>query len=157
MFLPVLRKRHFFRRCCRFHRRSFRGIRTQRQYTLSHKENVAVLLSVECEVLVAESDVVIPLQMLSHLLGIINRRDSLVEGDALLLGQSDTDLNSRELDNENETVKSNPVGLFGNAVDRDGSFLHIIRLTNSVGKAMRVVLDETGTRTRHIENKINIS
>ena len=116
-----------------------------------------MLLSVECEVLVAESDVVIPLKMLSHLLGIINRRDSLVEGDAFLLGQSDTDLNSRELDNENETVKSNPVGLFGNAVDRDGSFLHIIRLTNSVGEAMRVVLDETGTRTRHIENKINIS
>lgn len=58
-----------------------------------------MLLSVEREVLVAESDVVVALQMLSDRSGVLDRRDGLVERDALLLGKSDADLDCRELGN----------------------------------------------------------
>lgn len=99
MLLQVLRKRHLLRLRRRQHRRRLRGIGTERQHALADEEDVAVLLSVEREVLVAESDVVVPLQMLSDRSGVLDRRDGLVERDALLLGKSDADLDGRELDN----------------------------------------------------------
>lgn len=58
-----------------------------------------MLLSVERKVLVAESDVVVPLQMLGDRLRVVDRGNGLVERDALLLGKSDADLNSGELEN----------------------------------------------------------
>ena len=155
MFLQVLHERHFLRRWRR-HRRGFGRIGTQRQHSLAHKEDIAVLLSVESEVLIAESDVVIPLQMLSHRLRVVDRGNGLVERDALLLGQGDADLNSGKLDDKRRTKNTYPIGLFRNTMNRNRCFFHIIRFTNSVGETMGIVLDEARARARHVENKINI-
>lgn len=156
MLLHILRKRHLLRLRSRQHRRRLCGIGTERQHALADEEDIAVLLSVERKVLVAESDVVVPLQMLSDRLRVVDRGNGLVERDALLLGKSDADLNGGELENHKNSKRKYPVGLFGNTMHRNGCLLHIIRFTNSVGEAVGVVLDEASTRTRHVENKINV-
>ena len=108
MLLHILRKRHFLRLRSRQHRRRLRGIGAERQHALADEEDIAVLLSVERKVLVAESDVVVPLKVLSDRLRVVDRGNGLVERDALLLGKSDADLNGRELESHRKLKKIIP-------------------------------------------------